>query len=133
MGIDFGERKIGIALSDSLQLIAYPYKTINRKKTPNYMQEIKDIIEQKEVGSIVVGYPISMSGLETKQTQITLDFIERLKLNVNIEVNKYDERLSSKEAERYLKKQNIKLGHNKEKIDQLSASIILENFLITIK
>ncbi len=133
MAIDYGERKIGVALSDSLQLIAYPYKTIDRKKTPNYMQEIKNIVKEKEVGAIVVGYPISMSGLETKQTKITLDFIDRLKLNLDIEVNKYDERLSSKEAERYLKNQNIKLGHNKEKIDQLSASIILENFLITIK
>ena len=53
MAIDYGERKIGIALSDSLQLIAYPYKTIDRKKTPNYMQEIKNIVKEKEVGAIV--------------------------------------------------------------------------------
>ena len=133
MAIDYGGRKIGIAMSDPLRLIAYPYKTIDRKKTPDYIKEIKNIIEEKGVNSIVVGYPLTMSGLESKQTKLTLDFIEFLKLKIDIEVHKYDERLSSKEAERYLKEQNIKTGHNKEKIDQLSASIILEQFLIRIK
>ena len=79
MALDYGERKIGVALSDSLQMISYPYKTIDRKKTPNYIGEIKNIIEHKEVGGIVVGYPISMSGQETKQTKITMDFINELK------------------------------------------------------
>ena len=132
MALDYGERKIGVALSDSLQMISYPYKTIDRKKTPNYIGEIKNIIEHKEVGSIVVGYPISMSGQETKQTKITMDFINELKNKISIEVFKYDERLSSKEAVRYLQNQNIKTGHNKEKIDQISASIILEQFLATL-
>ena len=129
MALDYGERKIGVALSDSLQIIAYPYKTIDRKKTPNYIGEIKNILEEKEVGTIVVGYPISMAGTETKQTKITLDFIDELKNKIGIDVYKCDERLSSKEATRYLKEQNIKTGHNKEKIDQISASIILEQFL----
>ena len=132
MALDYGERKIGVALSDALQMISYPYKTIDRKKTPNYIGEIKNIIENKEVGSIVVGYPISMSGQETKQTKITMDFINELKNKISIEVFKYDERLSSKEAVRYLQNQNIKTGHNKEKIDQISASIILEQFLATL-
>ena len=132
MALDYGERKIGVALSDALQMISYPYKTIDRKKTPNYIGEIKNIIENKEVGSIVVGYPISMSGQETKQTKITMDFINELKNKINIKVFKYDERLSSKEAVRYLQNQNIKTGHNKEKIDQISASIILEQFLATL-
>ena len=132
MALDYGERKIGVALSDALQMISYPYKTIDRKKTPNYIGEIKNIIEYKEVGSIVVGYPISMSGQETKQTKITMDFINELKNKISIEVFKYDERLSSKEAVRYLQNQNIKTGHNKEKIDQISASIILEQFLATL-
>jgi len=132
MALDYGERKIGVALSDSLQMISYPYKTIDRKKTPNYIGEIKNIIEDKEVGGIVVGYPINMSGQETKQTKITMDFINELKNKINIKVFKYDERLSSKEAVRYLQNQNIKTGHNKEKIDQISASIILEQFLATL-
>ena len=59
-------------------------------------------------------------------------FINELKNKINIEVFKYDERLSSKEAVRYLKNQNIRTGHNKEKIDQISASIILEQFLATL-
>ena len=133
MAIDYGDRKIGVAMSDPLQLIAYPYKTIDRKKNPDYIKEIKDIIEEKEVGAIVVGYPISMSGKHSKQTEITLEFIANLKSKIDIDVYKCDERLSSKEAKYYLTQQNIKTGHNKEKIDQVSASIILEQFLATIK
>ncbi len=133
MAIDYGERKIGIAMSDSLRIISYPYKTIDRKKTPNYFAEIKNIIEEKKVGAIVVGYPITMDGNESKQTKVTSKFIEDLRQQINIEIHKCDERLTSKEAQRYLQQQNIKIGHNKEKVDQISASIILDQFLSTIK
>ena len=133
MAIDYGERKIGIAMTDSLRIISYPYKTIDRKKTPDYVSEIKNIIGEKEIGAIVVGYPITMGGNESKQTKITSKFIEDLRQRINIEVHKCDERLTSKEAQRYLQQQNIKIGHNKEKVDQISASIILDQFLSTIK
>jgi len=133
MAIDYGGRRIGIAISDPLQLIAYPYKTIDRKKSSNYIDDIKKIIKEKDVKSVVVGYPLTMSGNESEQTKLTLEFIEILKTKVDIEIHKCDERLSSQEAKRYLKQQNIKIGHNKEKIDKVSASIILDQFLSTIK
>ena len=133
MAIDYGGRRIGIAISDPLQLIAYPYKTIDRKKSSNYIDDIKKIIKEKDVKSVVVGYPLTMSGNESEQTKLTLEFIEILKSKVDIEIHKCDERLSSQEAKRYLRQQNIKIGHNKEKIDKVSASIILDQFLSTIK
>jgi len=133
MAIDYGGRRIGIAISDPLQLIAYPYKTIDRKKSSNYIDDIKKIIKEKDVKSVVVGYPLTMSGNESEQTKLTLEFIEILKTKVDIEIHKCDERLSSQEAKRYLRQQNIKIGHNKEKIDKISASIILDQFLSTIK
>ena len=79
MGIDYGDRKVGIAISDPLKIIAYPYQTIDRKVTPDYIFEIKKIITEKNVGSIVVGYPITLSGTESQQTKVTLKFIEELK------------------------------------------------------
>ena len=72
-----------------------------------------------------------MSGKESKQTKITSDFIKQLKQEINIEILKCDERLSTKEAYRYLREQNIKISRNKEKVDQVSASIILSQFMST--
>ena len=129
MGIDYGERKIGIAISDPLRIISYPYQTIDRKRTPDYISEIKKIINQKDVSSIVVGYPITLSGNKSEQTDITLEFIDELKNKLEIDVFKCDERLTSKEAEYYIRQKNEKPSKNKEKIDQMSASIILRQFL----
>ena len=133
MGIDFGEVKIGIAISDPLKIISSPYLTINRKKTPDYITEIKKIVLEKEVESIVVGYPLTLSGNRSKQTQNTEKFINQLEINLDAMIFKCDERLSSQEAQRYLKEQGIKIGYNKEKVDQISASIILKQFLLSYK
>ena len=133
MGIDFGEVKIGIAISDPLKIISSPYLTINRKKTPDYITEIKKIVLEKEVESIVVGYPLTLSGNRSKQTQNTEKFINQLEIDLDAMIFKCDERLSSQEAQRYLKEQGIKIGYNKEKVDQISASIILNQFLLSYK
>tara|TARA_Y100000996_G_scaffold352658_1_gene292288 strand:- start:544 stop:966 length:423 start_codon:yes stop_codon:yes gene_type:complete len=133
MGVDFGEVKIGIALSDPLKIISSPYLTINRKKTPDYISEIKKIVLEKEVESIVVGYPLTLSGNKSKQTQNTEKFINQLEIDLDTMIFKCDERLSSQEAERYMKEQGVKIGYNKEKVDQISASIILNQFLLSYK
>tara|TARA_B110000263_G_C15136662_1_gene431419 strand:- start:134 stop:556 length:423 start_codon:yes stop_codon:yes gene_type:complete len=129
MGIDFGEVKIGIAISDPLKMISYPYITINRKRTPDYISEIRKIVEEKKVESIVVGYPLTLSGNKSKQTQITEKFINQLEISLDAMIYTCDERLSSQEAQRYLKEKGVKTGHNKEKVDQMAASIILRQFL----
>ena len=114
MGVDFGEVKIGIALSDPLKIISSPYLTINRKKTPDYISEINKIVLEKEVESIVVGYPLTLSGNKSKQTQNTEKFINQLEIDLDTMIFKCDERLSSQEAQRYMKEQGFKIGYNKE-------------------
>ena len=133
MGIDFGEVKVGIAISDPLKMIASPYKTINRKKTPNYIFEIEKIVKEKEVESIVVGYTLTMRGKKSKQTELTENFIKELSNHLDLIVHKCDERLSSQEASRYLREKKVKTGHNKEQVDMVSASIILSQFLSSYK
>ena len=133
MGIDFGDVKIGIAITDQLKIISYPYHTIDRKKTSDYISEIKKIILDKNIDTVVVGLPLTLSGNESSQTKKTQKFIFKLENSVDAIVYSFDERLSSKEAERYLRKQNIKTRSNKEKIDQSAASIILDNFLSSQK
>ncbi len=129
MAIDYGERKVGIAISDPLHIIASPYKTIDRRETPDYISEIRNIIEEKNIFKIIVGYPLTMLGKESQQTKLVVDFVNLLKKEFDIKILKYDERLSSKQAERYIREQNIKVGKNKEKVDQISASIILEQYM----
>ena len=127
LGIDYGDTRIGIALSDPLQIITKPYITL--KNNADFFVKLEGIVNEKEVKIIVVGYPYGMKGQITKQTEKVDLFIDRLKKNIDIEVIKVDERLSSKSAENLLKKQGFKTGHNKSMIDDTSAAIILQEYI----
>ena len=127
LGIDYGDTRIGIALSDPLQIITKPYITL--KNSSDFFLKLESIVNEKEVKTIVVGYPYGMKGQITKQTEKVDLFIDRLKQNFDIEVIKVDERLSSKSAENLLKKQGFKTGHNKSMIDDTSAAIILQEYI----
>ena len=127
LGIDYGDTRIGIALSDPLQIITKPYITL--KNNSDFFVKLESIVNEKGVKIIVVGYPYGMKGQVTKQTEKVDLFINRLKQNIDIEVIKVDERLSSKSAENLLKKQGFKIGHNKSMIDDTSAAIILQEYL----
>ena len=127
LGIDYGDIRIGIALSDPLQIITKPYITL--KNNSDFFVKLESIVNEKEVKIIVVGYPYGMKGQITKQTEKVDLFIDRLKQNIDIEVIKVDERLSSKSAENLLKKQGFKTGHNKSMIDDTSAAIILQEYI----
>ena len=127
LGIDYGDTRIGIALSDPLKIISKPLRTL--KNNDNFLTELQNIIKEKNVDAIVVGYPIGMKGQVTKQTEKVDSFIELLAENINIKIVKVDERLSSVSASNSLIQQGIKTGHNKELIDDTSAAIILQEFL----
>jgi putative Holliday junction resolvase len=127
LGIDYGDTRIGIAVSDPLKIISKPLRTV--KNNDNFLTELQNIIKEKNVDAIVVGYPIGMKGQVTKQTEKVDSFIELLAENINIKILKVDERLSSVSASKSLILQGIKTGHNKELIDDTSAAIILQEFL----
>ena len=127
LGIDYGDTRIGIAVSDPLKIISKPLRTL--KNNDNFLTELQNIIKEKNVDAIVVGYPIGMKGQVTKQTEKVDSFIELLAENINIKIVKVDERLSSVSASNSLIQQGIKTGHNKELIDDTSAAIILQEFL----
>ena len=127
LGIDYGDTRIGIAVSDPLKIISKPLRTV--KNNDNFLTELQNIIKEKNVDAIVVGYPIGMKGQVTKQTAKVDSFIELLAENINIKILKVDERLSSVSASKSLILQGIKTGHNKELIDDTSAAIILQEFL----
>jgi len=128
LGIDYGDSRIGLAMSDLLKIIASPFKTIRNEGNEKCLQVFQSLIKEKDVEAIVVGLPIGLKGQETVQTKKVREFADllyALKLPIHLE----DERLSSVSAEKSMIQQNIKTGHNKELIDQRAAAIILQQFL----
>ena len=128
LGIDYGDSRIGLAMSDRLKIIASPFKTIRNEGNENFLQVFQSLIKEKDVEAIVVGLPIGLKGQETAQTKKVGEFVNllyALKLPIHLE----DERLSSVSAEKSMIQQNIKTGHNKGLIDQRAAAIILQQFL----
>jgi len=127
LGIDYGDVRIGIALSDPLKIISKPFITLKNDDT--FFDEFKKITQEKDVDTIVVGYPVGMKGQITKQTEKVDSFIKILQENIDIEILTIDERLSSVSAKNSLILQGVKTGHNKALIDDTSAAIILQEFL----
>ena len=129
LGIDYGEVRVGLSLSDLTQTIARPFKTINYKSFNDLLIQLKEIITENEVNKLVVGIPYNMKGENTKQTLKVKEFIFFLESNLSYDVELIDERLSSIEAEKTMHKMNIKTGHNKSDIDKIAASVILQEYL----
>ena len=128
LGVDFGEKRIGLALSDPLKIIATPFKTLNGRSLKLVMKELEQIVTEQNVELIVVGHPLGMKGQETIQTKRVLEFVNQLRYN-GYKVKLEDERLSSVSAKHVMIELGIKTGHNKELIDQISAAIILQQYL----
>jgi len=129
LGLDHGDRRIGIALSDPLQIIAKPFETIDLKFTKNIFDLLNSIIKEQNVEKIIVGYPITLKNKFSIQTEKVLKFVELLKKNVQIEVKLYDERLTSQIAQKSLIMQGVKTGHNKDDVDKTAAADFLQNYL----
>lgn len=130
LGVDHGDSRIGLAISDLNKIIASPFKTIKNEGSFQLKEEFRNIIIDNDIERIVLGLPISLSGKETKQTDKVRDFFNFLE-DFNIPVNMQDERLSSLSAKKSLIKQNVKTGHNKHLIDATAAAIFLQQFIDT--
>ncbi len=127
LGIDYGDSRVGLALSDPMKIIAKPFKTLDNNI--DLLFNLKTVIDNNDVTQLVVGYPLNMKGEITPQTKKVDDFILLLESKFDFPVIRIDERLSSVSAINSLINQGIKTGHNKSKIDDTSAAIILQEFL----
>ena len=129
LGVDYGGRRIGLALSDPLWIIAKPFKVIDRTKTGDYLSAILEIAKENDVERIVVGVPLTLRGEHSQQTEIVNKFIEELFSVGKIRVIPIDERLSSVAAKLSLREQGVKTGHEKGRVDETAAAIILQEYL----
>ena len=128
IGIDLGSKRVGLALSDKMNMIASPYRTLIVKNEQDLLDQLRLIIAEFKVKTIVLGLPLNMSGEDSAQTKKVREFKSVLS-TFNLPVKLEDERLSSVSAKRSLVMQDIKTGHNKEKIDERAATIFLQQFL----
>ena len=127
-GIDFGLSKVGISISDPNKFISFPLKVIRYNKIDELLEEITTLSKNNNVNTIVLGYPLSMNFEKndmTKRIDMFKDNLEKLGFKVFLQ----DERLSSESAKRIMIDEKIKIGHNKEKVDLIASTIILQSYL----
>jgi len=128
IGIDYGLSKVGLSISDPLKIISIPLTVIKYKNSSELLKILKEIATENNVDSFVIGYPLNMNNKKNKMTELVDDFFQELK-NMNFNVFLQDERLSSESAKKIMHEQNIKTGENKEQIDLIASTIILQSFL----
>jgi putative Holliday junction resolvase len=130
IGIDFGDRRTGIAKSDPTGLIASPLKTITANNAGETVKQVLAIIEEHNPAGVVIGYPVSLSGGTAGERCRAIDaFIAILKKSYTGPIHKEDERFSSTEAEYIIHLHNQKIGKDKGRLDRMAAAIILQSFL----
>jgi putative Holliday junction resolvase len=129
MAIDYGSRRIGLAVSDELGLTAQGLPTLHRTNKRNDFDQLRRTIKQFAIGEIVVGLPLRMSGEAGTQSERVEEFAEELHKRFKLPVRLFDERLTSVEANRLLDQTAMSDSRRKEVVDQIAAVLILEAFL----
>ena len=133
LGLDFGDKTIGIAVSDKSLTIASPIKTIRRKSISKDLIELFDLIEVYNVGGLIIGLPLSLNGKENIRTEKVRKFVKAIELQKNIKIMLYDERFSSDVIFKELRKNHNSISKIKKKLDQQAAAYILQGFLDSSK
>ncbi len=129
LAIDPGGRRVGLALSDPLRIIASPYETLLIKDNDDAIQQICTVIDEQQVTELVVGLPLRPGAEKSEQAKRVEVFIEALKAKVDQPVYTIDESYSSVEAEESLHQMGKKIGQDKGAVDRIAAAIILKQYL----
>ncbi len=129
MGIDYGDKRIGVALSDLLCIISSPYEVFINKGEEESLKHLDKIIKDNDVDEIAMGLPLNMDGSEGERARLHREFGQKLSDFSGVTVHFVDERLTSAEAEEILISSGVRREKRKELIDKLSAQIILQTFI----
>ncbi len=129
MGIDLGDKTIGVALSDPFFITAQAYITIKRKKTSLDIEKLVDIIDKKEVNLIVIGLPKNMNNTLGPQAMKVISFVDLLKKATDIKIEYQDERMTTIQSEQVLNDMSVANKNKKKYIDKIAASFILQTYL----
>lgn len=131
LGIDYGEARVGIAITDGLNITAQGLETIQRNGSDKViLRRLDEILETYEVGTIVVGMPFHMNGTISERAKITQEFVHKLKCKYNqLKIETIDERLTTVEAHKTMNFLDVNKNKKKNIVDTISAMYILETYL----
>ena len=130
VGIDLGEKRIGVAISDSGGSLATPYEVVTRTGSRDEdHRRIKAIVEEVEAEILVVGLPLSLDGTEGKAAQGARQEAEAIGQTVSVPIELHDERLTTVEAERILKEQGLDAAERRNVVDKVAAAILLQAWM----
>lgn len=129
LGLDVGQKRIGLAISDSLGLVAQGLSVFSRSNIDRDMSELEEIVGTHKVREIVVGLPLNMDGSVGETAKMVLEFVERIKSRLGLPVKVWDERLTTLEAEVLLLEADLSRRKRRGVVDKLAAQRILQGYL----
>ena len=133
LGLDVGDKTIGVAVSDLLQFTAQGVKTIRRESNKQSYEDLKEIIDEYDIEKVVVGLPKNMDGTIGPQSEKVMKFSEKLHNKYDVEIIYIDERLTTVSAERILIEGDVRRENRKKYIDMVAATYILQFYLDSSK
>ncbi len=129
MGVDYGDKRIGIAFTDPLNIICSPYEVYLNIGEADALNHLDKLIKENNVDEVAMGLPLNMDGSEGERAALHRAFGEKLAQISNVKVHFIDERLTSAEAEEFLIQSGVRREKRKEIIDKIAAQIILQSFM----
>ena len=129
LAIDHGTKRMGLALSDELGMIAQPLEFVPAEPFDKFLARLKELIQEKQVELLLVGMPRNMDGSYGPAALKVQEFVTVLKEAVAIPIKTWDERLTSAQANRFLIQADVRREKRKEKVDKMAAAILLQSYL----
>jgi putative Holliday junction resolvase len=129
LALDHGTKRIGIAISDELKMIAQPVEFLPAEPFTAFLARLKDLLREREVELILVGMPRNMNGSYGPAALKVEEFVAALNAAVTVPIKTWDERLTSAQANRFLIDANVRRAQRKQKVDQTAAAILLQSYL----
>lgn len=129
LGVDYGEKRVGLAISDELGIVATPLGVHIRTRAGDDVEAVLQICTERGIARVVVGDPLNMNGSSGPASEKVAEFVGRLRAAFDLDVELWDERMSTISAERVLIEGNMSRRRRKGVVDKLAAQIILQNYL----
>ncbi|QDH20045.1 Holliday junction resolvase RuvX [Saccharibacillus brassicae] len=132
LGLDYGDRRIGVAVSDVFGWTAQGIEVVQRREDDSHLRRIAELAELHEIGEVVVGLPKNMNGTIGPRGELCIEFAESLRERLGLPVHLWDERLTTVSAERTLLEADVSRKKRKQVVDKIAAGLILQNYLDSI-
>ena len=133
LALDHGTKRIGVAVSDELKMIAQPLEFIPAEPFADFLQRLKELLHEKQVELLIVGLPRNMNGSYGPAALKVQDFVAALRNAITVPIQTWDERLTTTQANRLLLLGNVRRQKRKEKVDQMAAAILLQSYLDSLQ